>query len=244
MENNLKVNWNQSDFDNVQRIISEMSSRLGIDIKNATKWAAISVAKSISASTRKAPNKRKIIKATPQLLGYNMQQISKSERLAIKASIEEYPWGVMLYGGKPNPRFARISKLNRKMILFKSFTTNDIVGRFDGEKTIHSAASLYASNKQAVNEGSSLVRISKAGLCKKTWLWLSKYAKMNAKSRYASTQVSLNGFVITMANLLNYALSALGGKNTKPVDEAIYRAWKGMEGNLAKKIEQAAKGKK
>ena len=236
MANDFTITFPDADLKRFQSQLARAEKELGKSAKQALQWGAINVAKSIGASTNVAPKKRKVIKATPAILGMDTAGMSKAEKAAIRQDIKTAPYGVMMYDRTGKQVFRRIDRLNVQLSIFKSKTTGEMLGRNVKTGQVHKLSSWNQTNKEAVKNASSLVSIRYAGLCKKMWSWLSKTARHSGSNKgLADVRWHSSGWAVQIRNLLKYAGDAFGGKGLQPVETAMRRA----SDSIARKIDLA-----
>ena len=242
MANDFTITFPQADLKRFQGQLQRMEKELGKSSKQALQWGAITVCKSIGASTNTAPKKRKIIKATPAILGMDMKGMTKAEKAIIRQDIKSAPYGVMMYDRFGKEVFRRIDQLNVKLSVFRSKTTGELLGRNVATGQVHKVSNWNATNKEAVKNASSLVNIRYAGLCKKMWSWLSKTAKRSGTNKgLADVQWHSSGWAVQIRNMLKYAGLAFGGKGLQPVETAMRRASDSLAVKIDKLVEAQAK---
>lgn len=238
MPNDFTIKFPKEDFQKLTRQIERAQKELGKSAKESLKWGVINVSNSIAASTRKSPKKRKVLKATPELLA-KCRNVSQADRAIIEQNKGSF-FGVMMYTQNGQEEFVLIEKLDRKLIPFNSKTTGERLLLDPKSGQVHRPEWWAATNKRAVKLASNLVNIRNAGLCKKVWSWISKNSRgMNSET--AGVQWSSDGYAVRIMNKLRYAIDALGGKGMQPVETAMARAADSMAAKITRIADEQAK---
>jgi hypothetical protein len=241
MANEFSIKFPDADLKRFQGLLVRAEKELGKSTKQALQWGVITASKSIGASTKVAPKKRKVIKATPKLLGINTKGMTKTDRAIMKANIAKAPFGVMMYL-KGQPVFRQIEKLNVKLSTFRSKTTGEMLARDMRTGKVHKLDNWVNTNREAVKDAGEMVKIRNAGLCKKMWGWLSSNARRSASnSNKADINWSSSGWSVTVRNLLEYAGLAFGGKGMQPVETAMKRASDSIEAKINMALDKQTK---
>ncbi len=246
----VSITFPKADIDALVKQMDRAQTELGKSVKQSVTWAGVGVCKSLAASCRVSPKKRKIYKVTAARLGLTTKGMSKLDRAMVKAGINAAPFGVYLYKNGL-PVFTPITKLDRKLIPFTSKTTGEQMARDPKTGEVHRLSSFNLQSKDSVAALSKLIKIWRSGLAKKMWQKAS--AKMfqggivGVGDAEGIAGVKWSGGksdpLATIYSVLKYAEKALSG-GKKDVETAVARATSSLSKKIDMQLAKIAAGGK
>ena len=206
------IEFPQADIDRVFALMQRRAKELGGDIKRVVAWTGGKIAKSMSASTRVAPKRRKVYK-------------------------KDGVYGVDIWS-RGVKTFRPIKQSEGEIVEVKAKNGHTLYKNTKTGKIYGNAAEVDISTKEGA-KNSGMVVIRKSGLAKK--LWQVAAARMFSGGGLSPMRVSNAGEVkwfgpnLTINDNLNYALDAMrGGK--MGVSTVMQRAADGMERQIQDSI--------
>jgi len=227
-------------FSQIQRAQTDLNK----DTRKAISWAGSSLCTSLGASTKNAPERRKVFKATPSLMGAQMEKANKGEKQVIREGIAEAPYGVYIYkNGKPV--FRQIKQISPRVIPFRSSSTGEWLGRHAGTGEVHKLHRWL--REKTLLKDHPLVKIKYAGLAKLAW----KIAKakvvsggygfaMRIKKPIVEVEWVGSAFnsSVKIRDMLGYAMDAFRTDGKQAVNSAFKRASDSLEKRISDAVER------
>ena len=242
------IEFPRADVDALFRQIDRAQKDLGRHLIHALNSAAVFLSRSLSASTKKAPKKRRVYKTTLARMGMKGWK-GKAARQYLAEAKEKGIWGVDVWrNGKKE--FVPIGRGETRTVEVLSKHGVRLVKNLNTGKIVHHSKAADEFDTQTLKgaKASNLVKIRASGLAKTTWARITRNVAGTVSPNLSGAAANIVGIAnkagkytkgkdfVRMENRLRYARSALGENINKPMNEAMYRAAKAMEATIDKHL--------